>query len=78
MLSLFLLVFFLIEFLLILGVLVFVLFFARPEVPLSGDGTEETQPAGRPAHAKEPTRSGGAAATLLRHDLHHRNTHLAA
>jgi hypothetical protein len=32
---------FLIQFLVILGALISVIFFARPEVPLLGDGTEE-------------------------------------
>ena len=44
MFYLILLVFFLIQFLVILGVLIFAIFFARPKVPLSGDGTQERPP----------------------------------
>jgi len=73
-----LLVFSLIQFLLILGALVFALFFARPEVPLAGAGPEETQAVNRPSDAGEQSKPGEEAATLRRHDLHYCHTHLAA
>ena len=41
MLSIFLLAFFLVQFLVIVGVLVVAVFFSRPEVPLKGDGQLE-------------------------------------
>lgn len=41
MLYLILLIFFLIQFLVVLGALIFVIFLARPEVPLLGDGPQK-------------------------------------
>jgi hypothetical protein len=38
MLYIFLLAFFLVQFLVIVGVIMFAIFFSRPEVPLKGDG----------------------------------------
>jgi len=38
MLYIFLLAFFLVQFLVIVGVILFAIFFSRPEVPLKGDG----------------------------------------
>ena len=38
MLYMFLLAFFLVQFLVIVGVILFAIFFSRPEVPLKGDG----------------------------------------
>jgi len=86
MLQLFLLVFFLIQFLLILGVLLFMMFFARPEVPLAGNGTKERRPtAGSTNGAEKPTSGDHAAAlhrqsfaSLNRPDFDHWHTHLAA
>jgi flagellar basal body-associated protein FliL len=57
MLYLILLVIFLIQFLVVLGALMFVIFVARPEVPFSGDGEQErTAPEDRdhlPTHPRE-------------------------
>ena len=77
MLFSFLLVFFLIEFLVILGALVFALFFARPEVPLAGDGLEEMQPVVKPADAGEQSEVVDVAATLHSPDFHQRDIQTA-
>jgi len=86
MLQLILLVFFLLQCLVVLGALIFVIFFARPEVPLKGDGTKDTRPEAKSTDTQEKSNSGDDAANLRRQDFatfHHQDfdrcpTHLAA
>jgi hypothetical protein len=49
MLYIFLLAFFLVQFLVIVGVILFAIFFSRPEVPLKGDGGLERTAVGQGA-----------------------------
>ena len=55
MLYLFLLAFFVVEFLVIVGVLLFAILFSRPEVPLKGDGRLERTAVG---DSEDPVTSG--------------------
>jgi len=80
MLYIFLLAFFLIEFLVIIGVILFAIVFSRPEVPLKGDGGlervavgdgNESSPQGR---EEETTTRGNVAST----DSHPRMSRLIA
>ncbi len=47
MLSILLLAFFLVQFLVVVGVILFAVFFSRPEVPLKGDGGLERTAVGQ-------------------------------
>ena len=78
MLTLILLIFFLVQFLVILTVLILAIFFARPEVPLAGFGTEERPEAGKSPNGREKSRPGGEGADWRRHEFHHCNPQMAA
>jgi len=65
MLTLILLIFFLVQFLVILTVLILAIFFARPEAGKSPNGREKSRP-------------GGEGADWRRHEFHHCNPQMAA
>jgi len=71
MLYLIMLIIFFIQFLVVLGALIFVIFFARPEVPLSGYGPQESpapkkvaQVSPRPVEGEVPTSGKNARSSL--------------
>jgi len=71
MLSLIMLIIFFLQFLLVLGALIFVIFFARPEVPLLGHGPHEcpapmdgAQVSSRPREGEAPTLGENAPSSL--------------
>jgi len=71
MFYLIMLIIFLIQFLVVVGALMFVIFFARPEVPLSGRGLQEGpapkeggQVSPRPPSGEAPTSGRNASSSL--------------
>ena len=84
MLSLVLLIFFLIQFLVALGVLIFVIILARPEVPFSGDGPHDKPSPDdhdhllpRPPEGKAPASGKNASGTSTKPTKRERNLALS-